>query len=904
MKSATQNEIDRFKKGESFDWQGITVKGSAIAKAIVDATITTSGLSLEISSATIEGDIDASDVGRASQVNSLSFINCTITGAIICRNSTWQNLSIINCKVDGIDFSGSTISKDVTIKKVACSSPLKLPGCQLGGRLDLSESIFFRGQENYAIDISECSIARRFEAVDLTAKATIIAQQLKVTSDIIWDGVHIEAVADQTIALELSSASISGEIKFRNSASRLFQSQGIVVLRSTTARALLIYGAKLNGKGRPSLVCDQVAINDSVDLRSSGTSLFETIGPVRFVAARIGRQFQIVDANLSAPNDSALNLDGTDIGADVLLGFAGHTLRLEGEISLRSATIRGRLLACEAQIDAIGASFSLRQCNVVGEVSLYDITARGGLDFFLLRARRVAICNLILSQQPAQFLSEHPPETFAQPQDALLDLGYSQIETDVYIEKLTITGGDFRIINARISGGVQVIQFSINSERHGLIAQGAHISRGLHLAGTDKTPSVILGTVNVMEARIDGGILFANVEIGNKDKKSEFHMRDCRVASVSQFYRTKIYGPFEASAARFSSDLIFNGTEFLNEGDGACDLRYAQIDGVFQIASLLPPNNPSTARLSGTLTTDGATFGAVEWHSLHMENNSQLILNNSKIAGKLRAGLLLPKGHGIVDLTGTIVSELNDALDEKQDSWGAGKLSLRLNGFQYRRLTYPSGRQSAEAPRDIRIWRSKWFSRSVDKGSGHTARHLAKVLRDAGMFEASRLILIDAFAVEGKNSPNKITKFISYIWGLMFGYGLSGVRALATLIIVWGLGTVSVILLQRDGYMIVSSSEDVTNTACGNTINPAIYAADIMIPVLDLGEEKLCQIGLSDAAGPDSVFASAEFAGAKIRFSRWNVFRFLGAVYAVIGWVVVSMALATWSGVFRRAGRD
>lgn len=105
-------------------------------------------------------------------------------------------------------------------------------------------------------------------------------------------------------------------------------------------------------------------------------------------------------------------------------------------------------------------------------------------------------------------------------------------------------------------------------------------------------------------------------------------------------------------------------------------------------------------------------------------------------------------------------------------------------------------------------------------------------------------------------------------------------------------------IYERD--LLIADESGKPAVSCGNRIDPTIYVADAMLPVLDLGEEKKCRIGQGPKAKPKP--------GWKI--GGWEVFgevalaRFWWALYCVLGWTVVSLAIATWSGLFKRGGRE
>ena len=75
----------------------------------------------------------------------------------------------------------------------------------------------------------------------------------------------------------------------------------------------------------------------------------------------------------------------------------------------------------------------------------------------------------------------------------------------------------------------------------------------------------------------------------------------------------------------------------------------------------------------------------------------------------------------------------------------------------------------------------------------------------------------------------------------------------------------------KPGVLIVSGTEDVP---CDNTINPVLYAADMILPASDFKQVEKCE--LSSASG-----------------LIWSILRLL---MTGLGWLICSITLFTWSG--------
>lgn len=136
-------------------------------------------------------------------------------------------------------------------------------------------------------------------------------------------------------------------------------------------------------------------------------------------------------------------------------------------------------------------------------------------------------------------------------------------------------------------------------------------------------------------------------------------------------------------------------------------------------------------------------------------------------------------------------------------------------------------------------------------------------------------------------------------WGGGFRWGLAPWRAAAVcvtcLAIGWGgvqaanSGEVPALVLsstlvatEADGSAVgVSVAEPSrpprTDIPCEGAINPLTYAVDVFIPLIDLREESVCTV----------------------RSGEWG-WSLLKALYALLGWLVISLTIFTWSGPMRR----
>lgn len=235
--------------------------------------------------------------------------------------------------------------------------------------------------------------------------------------------------------------------------------------------------------------------------------------------------------------------------------------------------------------------------------------------------------------------------------------------------------------------------------------------------------------------------------------------------------------------------------------------------------------------------------------------------------------------------------------------------------------------------------RIKWLKLQYDKippplkeYKPQPYEQLIKTLRTQGNFDDSIKIMREKFRIERKVRFWRIgfKRMLSWLSDIGFGYGLSPVRAFITFMLFWVVGwTVADLLNNRtlrvfpfgsdslwvipgislDQSVLVQETTPVNTIAilkvpqdrtddvaaetatlsesgtpikeihCGDQIEPALYALDTFVPLLDLRQESKCTISSKPGAW------------------GWRVAK---SVYAILGWIVTSALILTISGVVRK----
>ncbi len=191
------------------------------------------------------------------------------------------------------------------------------------------------------------------------------------------------------------------------------------------------------------------------------------------------------------------------------------------------------------------------------------------------------------------------------------------------------------------------------------------------------------------------------------------------------------------------------------------------------------------------------------------------------------------------------------------------------------------------------------------------------------------------------------------LYDLLFGYGIKPMKAFRTLVLAFLIGWFGVWRANTGGMLelniqptaefarvagagleegaTIAVIEEPPQAPCGDEINNALYALDVFIPLVDLRQDSECEIP-STPVPVAALVANAGDQNATIDVETWKIFQALGAperlsferpigpldlsvivvptdkpdfwrfaraIYALAGWVLLSLSILTFSGVLR-----
>lgn len=636
------------------------------------------------------------------------------------------------------------------------------------------------------------------------------------------------------------------------------------------------------------------------------------------------------------------------------------SLRFEGCIFDEPVMMDGAHLIClsmeRCQLPALLAR-GIRIVRCATFIDLASVTGVRGAFLSFFRAQidgsfTVRRCSLECLRGDGHLFDEH--EWGKHRTGAGLELGEANIGGSVIMHD--DSGKSPQPQCAGVSLNSTVINGALNIDGVRITPNTEQGSNRRHYA-IDATYSSVKHELTLKNARIDGPLWLVSARLEGRFDLSDTTMRglereqqnvaidatDVRIEDRLLMWNASIHGQVVLRGAYVGASLQFFGSWICQEQDvpddrrrfyaldavhmevqGSVEFRFndqswerrrawmAQL-GLDENWNVKPLTSASLSRLPeaaqspyvrGGISFAGARiFGDFVWNGLCLDRTvpvapdrshpTMLDLRGTEITGRLLATELLIVAPLRLDLTSAKLGELSgntslgwDCLGHIFPSQGPRRMSLQLADLCYAGVTLKlAGTDLKADAHECASWLSRACAPTEERAKrpgsfNYQPFHaMAKALSATGDILGARTVLIEAFEQERKTlpwwCPDSLLRLRAF--GLCFGYGYQPRNAFFTLVVYWLLGLVLFHSAPQDAFVSTSAASDGQFNCV--SFDPAIYALDVMLPILDLQQEARCFI----TASPE------------LRWWRWGM-----VFYAVVGWVVTSVAVLTFSGVFRR----
>jgi hypothetical protein len=454
-----------------------------------------------------------------------------------------------------------------------------------------------------------------------------------------------------------------------------------------------------------------------------------------------------------------------------------------------------------------------------------------------------------------------------------LDFSAARIGGDFDIAGATLRnefGAALTIADARIAGHMLAAAKISGQVR----AQGAEIGRNLDLRGAE--------AAHPLTPRADSfGAVIDAVRL--------------RVGGAALLQGVNLKGALLLADARVASDLALGGGRFINAGAWAICAPNLRVGGALtlKIDEGFAPHGQKTVIEGGAKFDRAIIQNTFAWLNLELRGpgpdgakGGAFSFADSEIGGSLQARGMVTHQEARICAAGARCASLDD---DVKTGWGMDNASLDLDGFAYARL------HDAD---DARRQRLAWLKRATrERFSPQPYAQLANVYARAGRREDARRVALaqrDAQTARGADGP--LSWAFSSLFGAVAGYGLAPLRAVRALALFLGLGVCGVLAMNAQGALVTP-----TGAQCNEAVEPALYAIDVALPFIDLGQEGACAPGRTARAALPQGLAMGE--------SDWRLFegvalwRWAHALYAILGAILAACALLTFSGALRPKGQ-
>jgi hypothetical protein len=585
-----------------------------------------------------------------------------------------------------------------------------------------------------------------------------------------------------------------------------------VKLRGATAPTIRLPGCRL-----PGLAADQLRTTGDLNLDATITD-----GAVTLAGARIGGRLSFAGARLSNPGGRALTGDGLTVEQNMTCGD-GFTA--DGEVRLPSAHL-GRLSFPGARLSNPGG-YAL---TADGLTLKHDLDCRGGFTAEGKVHLRGATIGGTLDLTGARLNA---------PGAAALAAGRLTVRHDMFCRDLVVEG-EVRLPGARIGGRLSLKGAHLTSPgATALTADRLTVDDGV--LGEGLTTE---GEVRLTGARVGATLVLAGAHLANPGGQAlnaDGLVVDQDVLATEGFTAE---GETRLAGARIGGVLSFESATLTNPGGFALYAFRLSAGGDLHCRAGFTAEGEvlvAGARIDGYLDLSGSTFTEPRRQALDLDGISAvaLILRPSQ------------RPDGGVDLTNARV----EIFDDDPATWPA---TIRLRGFTYDRLGIRGDQADART-------RLRWLAHDPGGYAPQLYDQLAATYRRAGDEQAARKVAV-AKQWRRRTALSPIGKPVNWLLYLTIGYGYRTWLAAIWLAGLLALGT---------GVFTDAYPHDLTRVdAHAPGFNALGYTLDVLLPIVDLGQQKAWQAH-----------------GAAMYWS-WT--------FIAAGWILTTAVVAGLTGILKR----
>ncbi len=847
--------------------------------------------------AQIEGSANFEDGFVCS--GAINLITASVRG-----NLSFSGARLINPGHIALDASGCSVGGNASFnlyddQRFQAEGEMRFINTAVGEDLDFLGACLTHA-EGDALDARGCSVRGRVLLTSgalhrFSAVGAVSFSDAKIIGDMICSGASLSAA--EGLALNAHSIEVGGSILLNFDGESRFEADGEVrLINGKIGGDMILDGSRLSNPGGDALDASGCSVGGHAKLMCAAQHPFEANGAVVLADARIARDLVCSGALMSAPTEVAFNAHSIDVGGGGYFESLGdYPFQASGEVCLVNSRFGSDLVVRGARLEnSQGVALNAGGCSVRGHALLTSRAERrfessGAILLWNARITGDLVFSAAsLSAPGAVALNAHSIEVGGLAVFKVHDGQRFEAEGEVRLIDGSV-GRDLDFQGARLK----------NEEGDALDASGCTIGGRLSLNSEaahrfEATGSVLLADVKIRGDLICSGALLSAAS-GLALNAQSIEVGAIALLNATEEHRFEAIGEVRLINASIAGQLSFSGAQLKNLNRNALDAGGCRIGGHAVLASATPHRFEASgsvdfwkARIGGDLVIRGAVLDnpkAVCFSADDCTVGGRIAVSENAFSG----------GVSLVRVEANILGHFD------QSAWSGAK-QIALDGIAIRQIEVG---QSEHAP-----WKARahWLKRSTHRNQGnqrvvspHPWRECAVAFARSGRHLDARRIQREGYREENRARPIWIRPFVWLFAEVPFGFGLSAVRATVTLVTFWLLGTLGTVAMQERGVLIETSGSGSLQACSG--LDPALYALDIAIPIIDFQQEAKCEVAVAGQQGlyPGIAVSVLPHAGpAVIRlFDEISLWNWAKAIYALLGTFLVSFAGITYSGIFK-----
>ena len=698
---------------------------------------------------------------------------CRFTGEFVLAEARTQSVDLSGSVLETLDATAAEISGSLILDRCQARA-INSSLAHIGGMLSLNGA-HLANPGNTALSAAQMTVDGGMFCDDgFQSEGEIGLQGAHIGGQLALNGAHLANPGNTA----LSADGMTVGYMFCDDG---FQSEGEIGLPGAQISGQLsLKGAHLANPGSDALYADRMTVDGDMFCDDG----FRSEGEIRLLGAHISGQLSLNGAHLANLGNTALSADGMTVDGGM---FCDDGFQSEGEIGLPGAHISGQLSLSGAHLANPGSD------------ALYADQMTIGGDMFCQEGFQAEGTVRLPGAHIGGRLSLTGAH-LANPGNIALRADGMTVDSDVFCGDGFQSEGEIRLPGAHIGG-----QLSLG---------GAHLANpGSDALSADEmtVDSDVFcgdgfqseGEIRLPGAHIGGQLSLGGAHLANPGNTALTADRMTVGAGMvcSDGFRSE--GGIRLLEAHIGGQLLLNGAHLANPGNTALSADQMTVDGGMFCNEGFQAEGE--IRLWGVRITGQAGFlGAV------LSNPDGIALNcETAQADSLLLGGVTVTGR--IDLTSAQVRVLIG-----NPSGMPGR--MLLDGFTYDEL-----RPYAEARGPS--GRLAWLAHAEADYRAQPYEQLAAYYRRLGLDEEARRVLVakQRRRRAGLNLPGKIT---GYVLDALVGYGYRPARAFAWLIALLAAGSV---------YFTFNRPAPL-DPAQHPHYQPVLYAADLLIPIVNLGQ--------------------------------------------------------------------